>query len=393
MMNSYIGVNNATIDLFHYLTGEFRIDKDNKYYFSLSGVDDYFYVTDESTFIVDPAIDSSFKYLFGNNAPRLENFLNQIYFLPRNEKLEDLQYLVGDYYELGKKYDLNSLKSDIACKGKLKNEKEILIDIEMQIGWFSDLDDRLFDYGFSLRQANTNLELAKAKEKTKKNKNKKIKRLYNNVIVIGLILDEKTGQNTNVIGLCKKNDVTNGISPLDMMNILEINVSEKLNELSKNGFVNLFGQQLSKDGADWLKFIGLRFWATVQEGHLSRYIFPTIKSNEKYSSNSYINEAILDSLEGGYLASNLFSQIEEKFVENYEKGKQEGFKEGEKINLLFNLFGFFKKKLYDNAKTLPLNYKYKKIEIFDKLGNWGISEKEILDFIKYLESLSVISFE
>ena len=392
MMNSYIGVNNATIDLFHYLTGEFRIDKDNKYYFSLSGVDD-FYVTDESTFISDPAYDSSFKYLFGNNAPRLENFLNQIYFLPRNEKLEDLQYLVGDYYELGKKYDLNSLKSDIACKGKLKSEKEILIDIEMQIGWFSDLDDRLFDYGFSLRQTNTNFELAKAKEKAKKNKNKKIKRLYNNVIVIGLILDEKTGQNTNVIGLCKKNDVTNNSSHLDMMNILEINVSEKLNELSKNGFVNLFGQKLSKDGADWLKFIGLRFWATVQEGHLSRYIFPTIKSNEKYSSNSYINEAILDSLEGGYLASNLFSQIEEKFVENYEKGKQEGFKEGEKINLLFNLFGFFKKKLYDNAKTLPLNYKYKKIEVFDKLGNWGISEKEILDFIKYLEYLSVISFE
>ena len=87
--------------------------------------------------------------------------------------MEDLQYLFGDYYELGKKYDLNSLKSDIACKGKLKDENEILIDIEMQIGWFSDMDNRLFDYGFSLRQANTNFELAKAK----KNKNKKNKRL------------------------------------------------------------------------------------------------------------------------------------------------------------------------------------------------------------------------
>ena len=61
--------------------------------------------------------------------------------------------------------------------------------------------------------------------------------MYNNVIVIGLILDEKTGQNTNVIGLCKKNDVTNDSSPLDMMNILEINVSEKLNELSNNGLL------------------------------------------------------------------------------------------------------------------------------------------------------------
>ena len=156
MMNSNIRGNTAAIDLFHYLTGKFQIDKDGEYYFSLSGVDDYFYVTDESTFIADPAFDNSFKYLFGNNAPRLENFLNQIYFLPRKEKLEDLQYLFGDYYELGKKYDLNSLKSDIACKGKLKDENEIFIDIEIQIGWFSDMDDRLFDYGFSLRQANTN---------------------------------------------------------------------------------------------------------------------------------------------------------------------------------------------------------------------------------------------
>ena len=103
MMNSNIEGNNATIDLFHYLTGEFQINKDNKYCFSLSGVDDYFYIADESTFIADPAFDSSFKYLFGHNAPRLENFLNQIYFLQRNKKLEDLQYLFGDYYELRKK--------------------------------------------------------------------------------------------------------------------------------------------------------------------------------------------------------------------------------------------------------------------------------------------------
>ena len=43
-----------------------------------------------------------------------------------------------------------------------------------------------------------------------------------------MFLDKKTDQNTNDIGLCKKNDVTNDSSPLDMMNILEMNVSEKL---------------------------------------------------------------------------------------------------------------------------------------------------------------------
>ena len=78
-MDSNIEVTDTTIDLFHYLSGRVEMGNDNKYYFYLYDVDD-FYIADKSTFIADPAFDSSFKYLFGNNAPRLENFLNQIYF-------------------------------------------------------------------------------------------------------------------------------------------------------------------------------------------------------------------------------------------------------------------------------------------------------------------------
>ena len=395
-MDSNIEVT-TTIDLFHYLSGRVEMGNDNKYYFLLSDVEDDFYVSDKATFIADPAFDSSFKYLFGNNAPRLENFLNQIYFLPQNKKIQGLHYLVGDYYELGNKYDLNSQKSDIACKGILQDENEILLDIEMQLGWFSDLDDRLINYAASLRRADSNSELAKEKEKAKNNENKKIKRIYNNVIVIGLILDKKNGQNTNEIGLWKKNELSPNSSRLHKMDILEINVSQKLNELNKNGFVNLFDKRLSKDGADWLKFIGLRFWATAQIGRFSRYVFPKIKSNEKYSSNPYLDDAILESLEGGYLASNLFPQFEEEFVENYEKGKQEGFDEGliwgEKISQLSTLYNLFQRKLYNIAKTLPLNNKFKKAEVFDIMENWRVSEEELMSFIKFLEFLSILSFE
>ena len=74
MMNSNIVENNATIDLFHHLTDEFQIGIDNKYYFFFSGVEVDFYVADESTFIVAPAFDKSFKYLFGNNEPRRKIF-------------------------------------------------------------------------------------------------------------------------------------------------------------------------------------------------------------------------------------------------------------------------------------------------------------------------------
>ena len=178
------------------------------------------------------------------------------------------------------------------------------------------------------------------------------------------------------------------------MNILDINVPEKLNELNKNGFINLFWKMLSNDGADWLKFIGLRFWATKQKGHFSRYVFPDIKSNEKYNSNPYLNETILESLEGEYLTSNLFTYIEEIFFENYEKGKKEGFDEGyKKISQLYLLYDSFKRKLYDIAKTLHLDNKYKKTEVIDIMEKWGVSKEEIMLFIKYLEFRSGLLYE
>ena len=173
------------------------------------------------------------------------------------------------------------------------------------------------------------------------------------------------------------------------MNILDINVPEKLNELNKNGFINLFWKMLSNDGADWLKFIGLRFWATKQKGHFSRYAFPDIKSNEKYNSNPYLNETILESLEGEYLASNLFTYIEEIFFENYEKGKKEGLK----ISQLFLIYDSFKRKLYDTAKALALDNNHKNTEVIDIMEKWGESKEEIMLFIKYLEFRSGLLFE
>ena len=72
--------------------------------------------------------------------------------------------MVGDFYDIGKRFNIDSLKSDIACKAKIKGSKKILINIEIQINWLSNLDDRLLEYGVCLRNADSNIEKKKNKK-------------------------------------------------------------------------------------------------------------------------------------------------------------------------------------------------------------------------------------
>ena len=53
------------------------------------------------------------------------------------------------------------MHADIACKGTLKqknkkNTKETLLDVEIQINWLEDMDDKLFEYGSLLRNDYSN---------------------------------------------------------------------------------------------------------------------------------------------------------------------------------------------------------------------------------------------
>ena len=76
-------------------------------------------------------------------------------------EISDIEYLVGDFNAIGEKYGLNCLHADIACKGTLKqknkkNTKETLLDVEIQINWLEDMDDKLFEYGSLLRNDYSN---------------------------------------------------------------------------------------------------------------------------------------------------------------------------------------------------------------------------------------------
>ena len=377
-------------DLFHYLTGDCYEDQSGHQIFYLYNSENahYAYYTSDGYFLIDdPSVDSSFKHLFLNNPIRLKTFLNEIYFEQNNMKIIELNYMVGEFYDIGKRYNLDTLKSDIACKAKIIGEKNILINIEIQINWLSNLDDRLFEYGACIRNANSNVETKKEQERLNKSgKKQKAKRIFNDVIVIGLLITNTVSDNThtNQIDLWRKKNNNNNRTLVPGFNILEINVCEIVDEIKRKKDVKLFDNYITKNGADWLKLIGLRFWAKKKDGSLGQYIFPKIKKNEIYSQNNYINEVISELIEGSDFDINCFSQLEEVFSNNYHLAR--------KTTQLEYLYILLLKGSKDLLKYLPIELKYTEKEVTEIMFKRNSIRLDILqELINYLKERGCIS--
>ena len=381
-------------DLFHYLTGDCYEDQSGHQIFYLYNSDNahYAYYTSDGYFLIDdPSVDSSFKHLFLNNPVRLKAFLNEIYFEQNDMKIIELDYMIGEFYDIGKRFNIDSLKSDIACKAKIIGSKKILINIEIQINWLSNLDDRLFEYGACIRNANSNVETKKEQERLNKSgKKQKAKRIFNDVIVIGLLITNTVSDNTqtNQIDLWRKKNINNKFTLVPGFNILEINICEILDQIKRKKDAKLFDKYITKNGADWLKLIGLRFWAKKKDGSLGQYIFPKIKKNEIYSQNNYINEVISELIEGSDFDINCFSQLEEEFSNNYHLA----FDKGSKKNLLENLYILLLKGGKDLIKYIPVDCKYTIKEINEIMFKRNSIRLDILQaLIDYLTELGCIS--
>ena len=391
---STINTINTENNLFHYLTGEYDyIEKDDKFSFTIFNGNKQLF--DECVLLYDPGYDTTFKELFLNHPKRLENFLNNIYFLYNNMKLENLEFLVGDYYDFGKVHGFNSLSSDISCKASIKKNKTILLDAEIQIGWRNRLDDRLFEYGSLLRNRFTNQERERIKEiKNKKwnSNNNQIERYYNNTIVIAFILEEnlKNDDLTCKIELIKTKNCEKKQEIMNNFKIFEIHLYYEVEKIIKGQSITLFGNTLNQDGQDWLKLIGLRCWAPKSKGKL-RYLLPKLKDNERYSQNNYINEAIGCLIKGNDVIRDIYDGIDEVLIENAkaieEIVEKRGLENGKKISEIKCIYSFF-----INGKNplefIKLEYKYTKADIIKIFENYlkeiKIEENLISDFIEYL---------
>ena len=348
----------------------------------------------EGCLISDPALDINFKALFIDKPERFANFLNCVFFLPRNKEISELEFLVGDFHVIGDKYDLNLLSADIACKGKIKeinndnnnnkiiNVKETLLDVEVQINWIEDIDNILFEYGSVLRYHYTNkIREAQKEENLKKGEKdpKNKKRIYLDTLVIAFIIGNKKTK-SNEINLIKSDH--NVPIELSMFNIVEINVFNEYYYIKNWKESPLLGR-LSKDGQDWIKLLSLRSWAKIKEGTY-KYIFPKLSQGHKYSSNNYINDTILELIHG----NKWLNEVDLKF-ENY----------GNEIRKIDNArFKIVKAYLYfyfqQNINIFTFERKYTIEEIEDILEEESepkmFNEEIIKNFIQALKEKGVI---
>ena len=382
-------------DILHYL--QIRDLGDNGCSFLLGEGNNPFLMKEyksEGCLISDPALDINFKALFIDKPERFANFLNCVFFLPRNKEISELEFLVGDFHVIGDKYDLNRLSADIACKGKIKeinndnnnnkiiNVKETLLDVEVQINWIEDIDNILFEYGSVLRYHYTNkIREAQKEENLKKGEKdpKNKKRIYLDTLVIAFIIGNKKTK-SNEINLIKSDH--NVPIELSMFNIVEINVFNEYYYIKNRKESPLLGR-LSKDGQDWIKLLSLRSWAKIKEGTY-KYIFPKLSQGHKYSSNNYINDAILELIHG----NKWLNEVDLKF-ENY----------GNEIRKIDNArFKIVKAYLYfcfqQNINIFTFERKYTIEEIEDILEEESepkmFNEEIIKNFIQALKEKGVI---
>ena len=382
-------------DILHYL--QIRDLGDNGCSFLLGEENNPFLMKvykSEGCLISDPALDINFKALFIDKPERFANFLNCVFFLPRNKEISELEFLVGDFHVIGDKYDLNRLSADIACKGKIKeinndnnnnkiiNVKETLLDVEVQINWIEDIDNILFEYGSVLRYHYTNkIREAQKEENLKKGEKdpKNKKRIYLDTLVIAFIIGNKKTK-SNEINLIKSDH--NVPIELSMFNIVEINVFNEYYYIKNWKESPLLGR-LSKDGQDWIKLLSLRSWAKIKEGTY-KYIFPKLSQGHKYSSNNYINDTILELIHG----NKWLNEVDLKF-ENY----------GNEIRKIDNArFKIVKAYLYfyfqQNINIFTFERKYTIEEIEDILEEESepkmFNEEIIKNFIQALKEKGVI---
>ena len=344
---------NILNDIFHYL-GDSYIKENDIYKFPLYpdkknvSKAEYYKVKKLSS-IPDPSIDSNFKAIFNNHSKRFENLLNSIYFEPNDMKISDLVFINDEYNIIGQSFNLNTLRPDIACKGKItindkehKEKKELLLDVEILINWIEELEDKLFEYNIEKEQeevededwdigeANDQEIISRIHNKNKNKKNKK--RIYLDTLVIAFILGNSSN-NTNVIKLTKVNGYNKFID-LKKYKIVEINTFIEWNKIKNNKENYLFGKKLSKDAEDWIKFISLRAWAKKNKNKIASYYFPPLELDHKYSTNEYINETINELIIGNKIILTMYKAIEDYMSQTFKKkeliGRKQGIKQGTK---------------------------------------------------------------
>ena len=381
---------NSDQEIFLKLSPKCNIFSDSKEYHFYSNQNNEIYKTKNIYRPYDPAIDSTFKYLF-QDVKMLEDMLNSLLF-PECPQLSVEAILDKEIVRPNELYCKGTIRSDLVCKARLNGET-IIFGIEMQIGVDGDFSKRLFQYSVGLSNKY------------------KYENSWMNAFFINTNKQPKYSKSIKLME--NKNGEEN---ELDFIKIIEIDLREEIKKINNDEDVFINGKKLDKKGKEWLKLLGLRTWCPRED---EQFILP---KGYILSSNSFLNQAI-ETLEDmpvfiGIDALNFERDkkkydkkiedmvkkgekrgkkkgliegrkegLEEGMQKGLQKGRQEGLQKGlQKGEIISNIkiaFKFFKDREKDEIllKILGDNY-YHSNDVFDCLDKED--ENLVVDFILFL---------
>ena len=187
--------------------------------------------------------------------------------MERNSKLiERIEY--SRTYFAGKtsiktRYGFGSKSIDIGCKCFLKKNNGLkikddilLIDIEMQIGFSDETENRFIDYANKIR----------------------IDSNYADSWVVSFILKESINKN-NTIRLNKvDSEGVVHVKQYQSIKLIEISLNYCMSLIEENKEIEILtGEKLGVDGKEWIKLLSLPIWCQADDINDDVFILPKIK--------------------------------------------------------------------------------------------------------------------
>ena len=248
--------NNESISLLE-LNGDYNIAINNDIIFFLNTKKKFVECNENNIYkLVDPALDRIFKSLFsyGNlsnqitGKQRLTSFLKEILYSKYKEKIASIDYLPNDLVKPNQKSNTGIRVGDIVLKANFETGRVLFIDIEIQTTFYQKIFRRWVEYAC---------------------------RLFSNVekesLILVLQVDDKENNSFSISPIKKDENPFIEEKIDDTFEIVSINIKRAISLIKQNEPMQLGDIDISEEGKNWLKIIGIRYWIQPFDGF---YILP-----------------------------------------------------------------------------------------------------------------------
>ena len=310
--------NNESISLLE-LDGQYIIGINNDITFSLNNEKKFVECKANNIYkLADPVLNQIFKAIFsyGNisnqiaGEKRLTSFLNDILYSKYKEKIVSIEYLPNGLVKPNQKSNDGRRVGDIVLKANFENGRILFIDIEIQTSFYQKIFRRWVEYSC---------------------------RLFSNVekecLILVLQVDDTKNNSFSIYPIKKDENPFMEEKIEDTFEIVSINIKRAISLIKQNKPIQLGDIDISEEGKNWLKIIGIRYWIQPFDGF---YILPG-----KLSVSPEIQSAI--NLLSLYTPEELVNimDLQDRAQKNFEDGYytcEEEMKEKNALEVWMDLF-------------------------------------------------------